>query len=284
MYDNARGGNDILTGGSSYGGRLGNGILGDAVYMGDNAQGGDDILIGGSGSGGGFLTNELLGDAGYLSRNAQGGDDILIGGDDAFVNRLWGDANVFSWNAEGGDDILTGGSSGAGGAVHNELYGDGQVMIDSTQGGDDILIGGDKGGSGIVTNTLVGDASETYNTSGQSAQTQGGNDHLISGINATDHMWGDWQTGDGAGGSDTFVFKGAFGSDFVYDFAHAQGDLIEFQVGGVDSFDDLTIVQDGANTVITTSASEADTVTLVNYDSTISPLTASEFHFHDFIM
>jgi len=47
----------------------------------------------------------------------------------------------------------------------------------------------------------------------------------------------------------------------------------------VDSFDDLTIVQDGANTVITTSASEADSVTLVNYDSTISPLTASDFHF-----
>ena len=104
-------------------------------------------------------------------------------------------------------------------------------MIDLTQGGDDILIGGDKGGSGIVTNTLVGDASETRSTTfGQSAQTQGGNDHLISGINVTDHKWGDWQTGDGAGGSDTFVFKGAFGSDFVYDFVHAQGDLIEFQV------------------------------------------------------
>jgi len=109
------------------------------------------------------------------------------------------------------------------------------------------------------------------------------NDRLIRGINARDHMWGDWQTGDGAG-SDTFVFKCAFGSDFVHDFAHAQGDLIEFQVGGVDSFDDLTIVQDGANTVITTSASKADTVTLVNYDSTTSPLTASDFHFHDFII
>src|SRR5262245_36527878 len=107
---------------------------------------------------------------------------------------------------KGGDDILSGGSSGAGGVwgvhVENYLSDDGQVMIDLTQGGDDILIGGDKGGSSIVTNTLVGDASESRISDGQSDHTQGGNDRLISGMNATDHMWGDWQTGSGAGGSD----------------------------------------------------------------------------------
>ena len=65
----------------------------------------------------------------------------------------------------------------------------------------------------------------------------------------------------------------------MYDFAHAQGDLIEFQVAGVDSFDDLTIVQSGSNTVITTSASATDSVTLVDYDNTMHTLTSSDFVF-----
>ena len=82
-----------------------------------------------------------------------------------------------------------------------------------------------------------------------------------------------------AGGSDTFVFANAFSNDLVYDFHQTEGDLIEFQVVGVDSFDDLTIVQSGSNTVITTSASATDSVTLVDYNNTLSPLGSSDFVF-----
>ena len=39
------------------------------------------------------------------------------------------------------------------------------------------------------------------------------------------------------------------------------------------------IVQNGAETVITTSASSTDSVTLVNYDNTAHPLSASDFLF-----
>jgi hypothetical protein len=94
-------------------------------------------------------------------------------------------------------------------------------------------------------------------------------------------MWGDFGTNysGAAGGADTFVFADTFGTDYVYDFHQTEGDKIEFQVAGVDSFDDLTITQSGADTVITTSASASDTVTLVNYDNSAHPLTADDFLF-----
>jgi Ca2+-binding RTX toxin-like protein len=92
-------------------------------------------------------------------------------------------------------------------------------------------------------------------------------------------MWGDSASGGGIGGADTFVFADAFGNDYIYDFHQADSDKIEFQVADVTSFNDLNVVQDGSNTVITTSASTTDSVTLVNYDDTAHPLTASDFLF-----
>jgi hypothetical protein len=83
----------------------------------------------------------------------------------------------------------------------------------------------------------------------------------------------------GSTASETFVFIDAFGEDSVYDFNQGEGDLIEFQVAGVDSFDDLTIAFDGTDTVITTSASATDSVTLVDYGDTVNPLTVDDFGF-----
>jgi hypothetical protein len=107
--------------------------------------------------------------------------------------------------------------------------------------------------------------------------TRGGNDRLISGINATDQMWGDAETlADSAtGGHDTFVFAGAFGNDFVNDF-HQHEDTLEFRVAGVADFSDLVVTADGQNTVISTTASATDTVTLVDFSGT---LTADDFVF-----
>jgi hypothetical protein len=262
MNDDASGGNDILTGGSIYSGSGGleNAIWGDASWMAGNAQGGDDILIGGSNnSGDSYLNfpfiNFLQGDAGLFYDHAQGGDDILTGGDangvNPVYNYLYGDAGGVSYAyAQGGDDILTGGSSSGPSPVLNFLYGEGQYMLDSSQGGDDILIGGERGGSGIVTNTLVGDARESFE-GGPNAQTQGGNDRLISGINATDHMWGDWQTvtGGSSGGNDTFVFNFNNGHDRIEDFG--QGvceagpnlgtDHIDVSALGIEYFNQLDI-------------------------------------------
>ena len=74
MNDDAQGGNDILTGGSSYGGNANfeseNLIFGDASSMGGKAQGGNDILTGGSSYGvSGNLQNLLVGDAPSMERS-----------------------------------------------------------------------------------------------------------------------------------------------------------------------------------------------------------------------
>ena len=61
MVDNARGGDDTLTGGVL--------MYGDAQFMYDNTRGGDDTLTG-SGNG----------DAHEMHNNARGGNDTLLGG------------------------------------------------------------------------------------------------------------------------------------------------------------------------------------------------------------
>jgi hypothetical protein len=107
--------------------------------------------------------------------------------------------------------------------------------------------------------------------------TRGGNDRLISGANATDHMFGDAEflLDSATGGNDTFVFGGGFGQDFVNDF-HQGEDTLEFQVAGVSGFGDLVVALNGSDTVISTTASATDTVTLVGFTGT---LTDSDFLF-----
>src|SRR5262249_50087717 len=154
----------------------------------------------------------------------------------------------------------------------NELFGDARDMSGAAHGGDDTLTGGDhNGGGGGVVNTLVGDAEQMSGTA------HGGNDPLISGLNTPHQRWGGAQSllESATGGQDTFVFVGAFGSDFVNDFRQGE-DEIEFQVAGVADFDDLVITQIGSDTVISTNLSTTDSVTLVGFTGT---LTASDFLF-----
>jgi hypothetical protein len=211
-----------------------------------------------------------------MSDSAQGGDDEVTGGDNtgsgSVSNILVGDGSFMSDSAQGGDDELTGGNNSGSGSVSNLLRGDANGMSGFAQGSDDELTGGDNFGSGTVTNTLIGDASE------MSGSAQGGDDRVISGINATDLMWGDAQLllDSATGGKDTFVFvDAAFGQDFVNDF-HQGEDTLEFQVAGVSDFDDLVIVLIDSDTVISTTASATDTVTLVGFSGT---LTESDFLF-----
>jgi hypothetical protein len=73
------------------------------------------------------------------------------------------------------------------------------------------------------------------------------------------------------------MFVDAFGQDFVNDFRQGE-DTIEFQVAGVSDFDDLVITDTAIGTVISTTVA-TDTVTLVDFHDSLTPLTASDFLF-----
>lgn len=273
LSDKQKGGDqDNLTGNQGQD----NTIYGDVDLIKDRAEGGNDSLTGGTLWGDeSSITNWLYGDAQSMSDKAQGGDDTLTGGDAQgcyecpVTNIGYGDAATMSDNTKGGDDTLIGGWGLGDGPVTNVFYGDAETMSDKAQGGDDTLIGGG------AFNQLFGDAAT------MSDNTKGGDDRLISTVENTDFMWGDAEdmSESAKGGSDTFVFIDRFLFDFVYDFDQAERDKIEFQVEGVEDFDDLTIAFDGTDTVITTSASVIDSVTLVDYDNEANPLMQNDFDF-----
>ena len=219
----------------------------------------------------------LFGDtSGSLSGRQKGKHQDLVGLNNE-DSTLVGDAGEsITDSARGGNDTLIGGNNSGSGIVTNLLIGDASVMNGSAQGGNDTLIGGNNSGSGSVSNILIGDADFQLNSA------HGGNDRLISGINANDVMWGDsifpassaFPPDDLNGGHDTFVFGGAFGDDTVGDFRQGE-DKIEFQVAGLESFDDLAIAFNGSDTVISTTVSN-DTVTLAGFSGT---LTANDILF-----
>jgi serralysin len=106
MDGDTRGGNDTLIAGpglSIAGSVPVNALMGDAFEMHDNARGGNDHL---SGSDNGI--NSLHGDARTMDGNSRGGNDTLIAGA-APSNDLYGDAFSMSGNARGGNDILISG-------------------------------------------------------------------------------------------------------------------------------------------------------------------------------
>jgi hypothetical protein len=262
MHDNARGGNDHLSGGDgAY-----NLLRGDAGSMDGDSRGGNDTLIGGANA-----RNVFYGDAGSMSDNARGGNDHLTGGDGG-SNVIDGDAGSMVGDSRGGNDTLIGGN----GSFFDQLHGDAFEMHDNTRGGNDHLIGGD----GSSVNILVGDAIF------MSDNARGGNDALISGT-GTDHMWGDAQvingvaasptapTGTVVTGADTFVFAPGNGVDDINDFRQSDHDRIDVRAYGFHGIADMTITADGGgNTKIAFDAN--DSVTLVGI-SDPQILHASDF-------
>ncbi len=233
---------DTLEGGS--GNDTINGSHGDDTLYG---YAGDDYLNGGNGNDtlfGGAGNDELIGSHGNDTLFGGDGDDLLDGGND--TDHLEGGAGNDTLIGFNGRDTLIGG--------------DGDDRLDGGND-DDILDGGDgndylygfngrdiiDGGAG--DDTLIGYNDSDILTGGE------GNDQLIGGF-----------------GNDTFIFGANSGNDTIDDYEDGR-DILEFR-DLVDDFSDLTITQDGANTVIT---SANGTLTLLDTDSAL--LDASDFFF-----
>lgn len=185
---------------------------------------GRDTLLGGDGN------DTLNGSGGKDSLYGEGGDDTVYGG--AGSDRIFG--------ANGNDLIKSGQGKDTvdGGAGQDTIFGNRQD--DTLRGGD----GGDDLRGGNDDDMLFGDAGADR-LSGQS-----GNDVLIGGAGNDTLL--------GGGGDDVFLFDFGFGNDVIEDF-HAGADdidVLDFSALGI-SFSSLSIVAQGANSLITTTAGDS---------------------------
>ena len=230
---------------------------------------GDDTISGGAGD------DWLHGKEGSDTLYGGEGDDFVSGGEgDDFVyggegfNKLYGNEGDDKLYGGSGTDWLYGGEGDDelhGGAGNDTLFGDFATGV----GGNDTLYGGDghdelRGIDGDDTlyggegdDTLRGDHGPG------TSRTDGGDDALYGGAgdDTLDGGTGD-DALDGGTGDDTFVFEAGHGNDTIKDFTDGE-DLIDLSAFvGITSFDDLTITQDGENTVIDLTAHGGGKITL----------------------
>ncbi|MBE9062130.1 hypothetical protein IQ256_14285 [cf. Phormidesmis sp. LEGE 11477] len=173
----------------------------------------------------------LLGDATDNTINALGGDDVVAG-------------NL-------GDDIITGGDG------DDILRGDlnNRSPQDNIMGGNDIIFGGegsDRIGGKSGNDILSGDAGDDFIWGDDG-------DDIITGGTGNDTLVGD--NFSNGSGSDLFVFGSSDGTDTILDF-EVGTDRIGLVEGEL-LFTDLTLTQDGANTLLGMTSSN-ETLAILN--------------------
>ncbi|MEO1396049.1 MAG: pre-peptidase C-terminal domain-containing protein [Cyanobacteria bacterium J06634_5] len=180
------------------------------------------------------------------------GDDTLTG--TANSDTLFGDL---------GDDIITGGDG------DDILRGDlnDRSPQDGEPGGNDIIFGGngnDRIGGKSGNDILSGDAGDDFIWGDDG-------DDIIMGVTGNDILVGD--NFSNGSGSDLFVFGNDDGTDTILDF-EVGIDRIGLVEGEL-TFADLTITQDGSNTLLGVTSS-GETLAVLN-DVQASSLTESSF-------
>jgi Ca2+-binding RTX toxin-like protein len=265
IYDESAAGDDTIYGGS--GNDIIEGRLGD-----DKVHGGlgNDFLEGNDGSDfitGGLGDDTIYGESYYDYHNIPtgstplGGNDIIIAG--------WGQDHVYGDRgndiiyAGPGDDFIDGGEGNdiiIGGAGDDHILGDGDSPFEELYG-NDILIGG----SG--NDSIEGNLGDDIIKGGSGDDILGGGDgnDLLIGGQGDDTLIGD----SGAdviftgSGSDIILYYSLSYStstdrDVIMDFEQGM-DIIEFRNGrfqGMYEFSDLTVINDGSNTIV--SANQND--------------------------
>ena len=224
-----------------------------------------DPMVQGSGSGRvfpdfGINTGEYTIEA-SLADAVAGVDDMLVGTDsDDTLNGFRGNDTI----AGGlGNDIIMGGSG------DDVLRGDANTRDPQNDlpGGNDIIFGGagnDRIGGKAGNDILSGDAGDDliWGDSG---------DDIIMGGTGNDVLVGD-NMSDGTG-SDLFVFGNGDGTDTILDF-EVGSDRIGLVEGEL-TFADLTLTQDGSNTLLGVTSS-GETIAVLNGIQS-SSLTESSF-------
>ena len=139
---------------------------------------------------------------------------------------------------------------------------------------------------GVTDGVTGGEPSDDSNDSidalaGHDVVSGGGGEDTIDGGSGNDVLIGgaDNDRLDGGDGVDIYVFTGDHGDDTITAFANG-ADLINLAAYGLSGIDDVTIAQDGPNTVISGYGGfgETNTITLENFQS--SDLGAEDFIFN----
>ena len=187
-----------------------------------NGGSGDDILFGGAGD------DKLVGARGDDTANGGAGDDYLLGesGNDRLEggagnddlrgadhnDELFGDAGNDALRGGSGDDRLDGGAD--------------NDMLDGGSGSDFLL-----GGAGIDQLFGRNGLDVIYGGAGGDALFGGGDADTLKGGDGDDILNGgsDADVLSGGAGADTFVFDGAYRSNFdlITDFSISEGDRID---------------------------------------------------------
>ena len=282
-------GNDSLFGGK--GNDTIEGGIGDDIIFGGRAA---DDLFGGGGNdtiNGGFGTDMIDGGIGNDKINGGIGADTIFGGLGAdVINGNQADDIIFG---NGGLDVITGGDGEdeiRGGNGSDEIRGGDDRDVLYGDGGQDTLFGdsrSDKLFGGMNDDTLSGGVGndELFGESGNDLlKGDGGTDFLHGGA-GNDRLFGGGSNdtlfgsqGDdrlyGGDNADIFLFKFNSGTDRIYDW-NGTRDLIEYDLGSVSSFSDLTITTIAAGVRISSASGE---IIVVH-----NTLTASDFTTGDFI-
>ena len=95
-------------------------------------------------------------------------------------------------------------------------------------------------------------------------------DDTITGLGGDDTLTGN-------AGDDTFVFASGHGADTITDFTDGEDTIDLSAFTGITGFSDLTVAQNGNNTVVTVPG--GGTITLQDFTST--DLDATDFAFYD---
>lgn len=209
--------------------------------------------------------------------SGSGGNDTFTGG--AGNDTLVGNADHDSLSGDGGDDSLVGGTGDdtlRGGEGRDTLIG--EEGHDSIEGGD----GRDTLGGGDDADTIDGGADDDliYGDGGEDSLSGGSGNDTIYGGDDADTI--DGGAGDdalyGGNGADVFVVTDNGGNDIIKDFNSGQGDIINIDYPGINSFADLQpMLSDDGNfgTLISFTDGSVTQVEFYNFGSA----SASDFAF-----
>ena len=220
-----------------------------------------------------FILDDYVGTSGDDTIEGGTTDDTLTGGEGA---------DTFVFNQDSGRDTITDFTTGTDKidlSAFTDITSFDDLFSWQSSDGAVIYLGFDGGGritlEGVSLSDLSADdfilyQNEYTGTAGADTLVGGAGDDTITGLGGDDTLTGN-------AGDDTFVFASGHGADTITDFTDGEDTIDLSAFTSITAFSDLTVAQNGSDTVITIPG--GGTITLQDFTST--DLDAADFAFYD---